>query len=25
LNLKGINTTTSVKGLIESAGGKIEV
>ena len=25
LNLKGINTTTSVKGLIESSGGKIEV
>ena len=25
LNLKGLNTTTSVKGLIESAGGKIEV
>ena len=25
LNLKGINTTTSVKGLIESVGGKIEV
>ena len=25
LNLKGINTTTAVKGLIESAGGKIEV
>ena len=25
LNLKGINTTASVKNLIESAGGKIEV
>ena len=25
LNLKGINTTTSVKSLIENAGGKIEV
>ena len=25
MNLKGIKTTTSVKGLIESAGGKIEV